>query len=164
MQVILSQLEIDQKITRLAHQIIENTFEQETLYIGGICGNGIQLAEKIKEIILNHSSQKIIVFEITLNKSEPWSEPISLSVPQETLKNGYILLVDDVINSGKTMQYALVKLLEQATKAIKTVALVDRQHRRYPIKADFVGISLSTTLKERVEVELSDKNSHAFLK
>ena len=164
MQVILSQLEIDQKITRLAHQIIENTFEEETLYIGGICGNGIQLAEKIKEIILNHSSQKIIVFEITLNKSEPWSEPISLSVPQETLKNGYILLVDDVINSGKTMQYALVKLLEQATKAIKTVALVDRQHRRYPIKADFVGISLSTTLKERVEVELSDKNSHAFLK
>jgi pyrimidine operon attenuation protein/uracil phosphoribosyltransferase len=164
MQVILSQLEIDQKITRLAHQIIENTFEQETLFIGGICGNGIQLAEKIKEIILNHSSQKIIVFEITLNKSEPWSEPISLSVPQETLKNGYILLVDDVINSGKTMQYALVKLLEQATKAIKTVALVDRQHRRYPIKADFVGISLSTTLKERVEVELSEKNSHAFLK
>lgn len=164
MQVILSQLEIDQKITRLAHQIIENTFEQETLFIGGICGNGIQLAEKIKEIILNHSSQKIIVFEITLNKSEPWSEPISLSVPQETLKNGYILLVDDVINSGKTMQYALVKLLEQSTKAIKTVALVDRQHRRYPIKADFVGISLSTTLKERVEVELSDKNSHAFLK
>ena len=164
MQVILSQLEIDQKITRLAHQIIENTFEEETLYIGGICGNGIQLAEKIKEIILNHSSQKIIVFEITLNKSEPWSEPISLSVPQETLKNGYILLVDDVINSGKTMQYALVKLLEQATKAIKTVALVDRQHRRYPIKADFVGISLSTTLKERVEVELSYKNSHAFLK
>jgi pyrimidine operon attenuation protein/uracil phosphoribosyltransferase len=164
MQVILSQLEIEQKITRLAHQIIENTFEQETLFIGGICGNGIQLAEKIKEIILNHSSQKIIVFEITLNKSEPWSEPISLSVPQETLKNGYILLVDDVINSGKTMQYALVKLLEQATKAIKTVALVDRQHRRYPIKADFVGISLSTTLKERVEVELSYKNSHAFLK
>lgn len=164
MQVILSQLEIDQKITRLAHQIIENTFEQETLFIGGICGNGIQLAEKIKDIIVNHSSQNIIVFEIKVNKSEPWSEPISLSVPQETLKNGYILLVDDVINSGKTMQYALVKLLEQATKAIKTVALVDRQHRRYPIKADFVGISLSTTLKERVEVELSEKNSHAFLK
>ena len=61
------------------------------------------------------------------------------------------------------MQYALVKLLEQATKAIKTVALVDRQHRRYPIKADFVGISLSTTLKERVEVELSKDNSRAYL-
>ena len=62
------------------------------------------------------------------------------------------------------MQYALVKLLEQPTKAIKTVALVDRQHRRYPIKADFVGISLSTTLKERVEVNLSEKDAYAYLK
>ncbi len=72
-------------------------------------------------------------------------------------------MVDDVLNSGKTMQYALVKLLEQSTKAIKTVALVDRTHRRYPIKADFVGISLSTTLKERVEIELSESNSFAYL-
>ena len=162
MQIILTQQEIDQKITRLAHQIIENTFEHKTLFIGGICGNGIQLAEKIKEIINHHSDQEVFVFEIIVNKSEPWSEPIRLSVPQEQLKNGYILLIDDVINSGKTMQYALVKLLEQETKAIKTVALVDRQHRRYPIKADFVGISLSTTLKERVEVSLSD-NSFAYL-
>lgn len=164
MQIILSQLEIEQKIRRLAHQIIENTFEQEILYIGGISGNGIQLANEIKKIIENHSTQKIVIFEMVVNKLEPWIEPISLSIPQENLKNGYILLVDDVINSGKTMQYALVKLLEQATKAIKTVALVDRQHRRYPIKADFVGISLSTTLKERVEVELSENNSHAYLK
>ncbi len=164
MQVILSQKEIDQKITRLAHQIIENTFEQETLFIGGICGNGIQLAHRFKEIISKHTNQNIVVFEISLNKQEPWAEKIELSVAQDSLKNGYILLVDDVINSGKTMQYALVKLLEQATKAIKTVALVDRQHRRYPIKADFVGISLSTTLKERVEVSLSNEDSYAYLK
>jgi pyrimidine operon attenuation protein/uracil phosphoribosyltransferase len=84
-------------------------------------------------------------------------------VPEETLKNGFIILVDDVLNSGKTMQYALVKLLERPTKAIKTLALVDRSHRRYPIKADFVGLSLSTTLKERVEVDLSSSNSHAYL-
>jgi len=163
MQIILSQLEIDQKITRLAHQIIENTFEQERLYIGGISGNGSQLAGRIKEIIEENTDQEIVLFEMTLNKNEPWKEPITLSITQEEIKNGYILLIDDVINSGKTMQYALVKLLEQATKAIKTVVLVDRQHRRYPIKADFVGISLSTTLQERVEVELSESNSYAYL-
>ena len=61
------------------------------------------------------------------------------------------------------MQYALIKLLEQATTAIKTVALVDRQHRRYPIKADFVGLSLSTTLKERVTIDLSNENKTAYL-
>ena len=106
MQIILSQQEIDQKITRLAHQIIENTFEQESLFIGGICGNGIVLAEKIKNIIEKNSNQKITVFEINVNKIEPWSEEIKLSVSQEVLKNGYILMIDDVINSGKTMQYA----------------------------------------------------------
>lgn len=163
MQVILSQLEIEQKITRLAHQIIENTFEQETLFIGGICGNGIQLANKLKDIISLHSTQNVIVFEIMINKQEPWSEKIQLSIDEKMLLKGYVLLIDDVINSGKTMQYALVKLLEQPTRAIKTVALVDRQHRRYPIKADFVGISLSTTLKERVEVNLSETDSYAFL-
>jgi len=68
-----------------------------------------------------------------------------------------------VINSGKTMQYSLLKFLEQPTKAIKTVTLVDRQHRRYPIKADFVGLSLSTTLKDRVEVDLSPTESKAYL-
>jgi len=163
MQVILNQAEIDQKITRLAHQIIENTFEIEHLYIGGICGNGFELAKKINQLILKNSNQKVTLFEISVNKNEPWSEPIVLSIPQEDLKQGYILMVDDVINSGKTLQYALIKFLEQATKAIKTVALVDRQHRRYPIKADYVGLSLSTTLKERVELELSDNNSKAFL-
>ena len=114
-------------------------------------------------ILTKNTPQSIQVVKITVNKDEPWSEPISLSVPEETLKNGFIILVDDVLNSGKTMQYALVKLLERPTKAIKTLALVDRSHRRYPIKADFVGLSLSTTLQERVEVDLSSSNSHAYL-
>ena len=164
MQLILNEKEIEQKIKRLAHQIIENTFEEEQLFIGGISGNGIKLASKFKEIIEENSNQKVLVFEMILNKEEPWSEEISLSIEKKILKNGYILLVDDVINSGKTMQYALVKLLEQATKSIKTVALVDRTHRRYPIKADFVGLTLSTTLKERVEVISENNVFKAYLK
>lgn len=163
MQKILSQKDIEQKITRLAHQIIENTFEINELFIGGITGNGLVIAERIAKIIKDNSDQKITTFKISLNKNEPWSAPIELSISQDELKHGYILLVDDVLNSGKTMQYALIKLLEQATKAIKTVALVDRQHRRYPIKADFVGLSLSTTLKERVAVDLSEENTIAYL-
>lgn len=163
MQDILTHNEIERKITRLGHQVLENCFDEPLIYIGGICGNGIKIAEKLKNIIQAESNQSVEVFEIIVNKDEPWSEDIRLSIPQEKLKNAYILLVDDVLNSGKTMQYALVKFLEQPTKAIKTVALVDRTHRRYPIKADFVGISLSTTLKERVEVVLNGENSHAYL-
>jgi pyrimidine operon attenuation protein/uracil phosphoribosyltransferase len=106
---------------------------------------------------------KVVNFEIKLHKDEPWTEPITFSIDQKDLKNSYIVLVDDVVNSGKTMQYALLKFLEQATKAIKTVALIDRQHRRYPIKTDFAGLSLSTTLKNHVEVELGPTGSKVFL-
>ncbi|MES2800487.1 MAG: phosphoribosyltransferase family protein [Bacteroidota bacterium] len=162
-QLILSHQQIQQKIERLGHQIIENSFEEEIVFIGGISGNGIELANQLKSIIVNSSPQKVQVFEVKVNKDKPWSEPVTLDIDQSLLKNAYIILVDDVLNSGKTMQYSLIKILEQPTKAIKTVALVDRTHRRYPIKADFVGISLSTTLKERVEVELSAIDSHAYL-
>lgn len=164
MQLILNENEIEQKINRLAHQIIENSFEEKDLFIGGISGNGFKIAQKLHSIIAENTDQNTHLFEINLNKEEPWASPIQLSATKESLKHGYILLVDDVINSGKTMQYALIKLLEQATKAIKTVALVDRMHRRYPIKADFVGLSLSTTLKERVEVFEENDTFKAFLK
>ena len=73
------------------------------------------------------------------------------------------MLVDDVINSGKTLQFALVEMLKFPTKAIKTVTLVDRKHRRFPIKANFVGLSLSTTLQDRVEVDLTAGAEKAYL-
>lgn len=163
MQIILEHAEIERKIVRLAYQILEQTTEQKRLFIGGIQGNGFILAKLLQEIIEQHGSCEVLVFEIQLNKEEPWTEPIQLSIDDRELKNGYIVLVDDVINSGKTMQYALIKFLQQATHAIKVLTLVDRQHRRFPIKADFVGLSLSTTLKNRVEIDLSSSKFFAFM-
>ncbi len=163
MQIILNHQQIQQKIIRLGHQILENCFEEERIFIGGIVGNGSVIAHKLAEIIRANSDIDVVCFEITVNKDEPWSEQIHLSIDEKELKKGYIILVDDVINSGKTMQYALMKFLEQATKAIKTVALVDRQHRRYPIKTDFAGLGLSTTLKNHVEVDLNETDSKAYL-
>jgi len=163
MQVFLNHFQIQQKIIRLGHQILENCFEEEKIFIGGISGNGYELATRFASIIRENSTVEVVCFEVKVNKDEPWSEAILLSIDKETIKKGYIVLVDDVINSGKTMQYSLIKFLEQATKAIKTVTLVDRQHRRFPIKADFVGLSLSTTLKDRVEIEFSETDSKAYL-
>ena len=163
MQEILSNQEIEQKINRLAHQIIENSFEENEIHIGGIIGNGVLLTEKLSAIITEHSDLKVNTFEVKINKSEPWNEPITLSSEVDSLKHGFILLVDDVLNSGKTMQYALTEVLRFPTKAIKTVALVDRKHRKFPIKADFVGLELSTTLKERVEITLDKTEKKAYL-
>jgi pyrimidine operon attenuation protein/uracil phosphoribosyltransferase len=163
MQSILSHLQVDQKITRLAHQIIENCHNEQEIFLGGICGNGILLAEKLKTIIESESELTTVVFEINLDKIDPLAHAISLSIHEEKLENAFVILIDDVINSGVTMQYALKKILQKPTKAIKTVVLIDRMHRRYPIKADFVGMSLSTTLKERVEVYLEPNSYKAIL-
>jgi pyrimidine operon attenuation protein/uracil phosphoribosyltransferase len=163
MQEILSKQDIEKKINRLAFQLLENCFEEKTLFLGGIIGNGIVLANRIAKIIQTNSDLNVVVFEIKINKSEPWSEKTVLTANKEDLKNGYIVLIDDVLNSGKTMQYALMEILQFPTKAIKTLTLVDRTHRRFPIKANFVGLSLSTTLKDRVEVVLSENDEKAYL-
>lgn len=162
-QEILTAQQIHQKINRLAHQLIENCFTENEIFIGGIHGNGIKLAEKLAEILKVNSEIKVTIFEITVDKEQPWSNKIDLSIDPKTLNNQYIVLVDDVLNSGKTMQYALVELLKFPSKAIKTLTLVDRKHRRFPIKADFVGLSLSTTLHERVEIIMNNNETKAYL-
>jgi pyrimidine operon attenuation protein/uracil phosphoribosyltransferase len=163
MQIVLNKTQIDQKVNRLAHQIIENSFEEKTIFLAGICGNGSRLAIELGKIIRENSEQEVIVFEITLNKENPLGNKISINIDAEKIHHSFIVLVDDVLNSGSTMQYALMKLLEQPVKAIKTVSLVDRRHRRFPIKCDFVGITLSTTLQERVEIDLDQKEYFAYL-
>jgi pyrimidine operon attenuation protein / uracil phosphoribosyltransferase len=163
MQVILNHHQIHQKITRLGHELLENCFEEEEVFIGGIQGNGLELAKMLANIISQNSDISVNSFEIRINKAEPWKDEIKLDIDEKKLKKSFIILVDDVINSGKTMQYALVKFLEHPTKTIRTAVLVDRKHRRYPVKADIVGLSLSTTLKDRVEVVLKPKDSKAYL-
>jgi pyrimidine operon attenuation protein/uracil phosphoribosyltransferase len=162
-QVILTHTQIDQKINRLAFQLIENTFELDTIYIGGITGNGIILAQKLKKIIESNSEQKIVLFEIILDKDTPLSTPIELTISPEELNGKTVILVDDVLNSGKTMQYGLMKILEQPVYKIYTVVLVDRKHRRYPIKANFFGLRLTTILMDHVEVSLKEGDYSAQL-
>lgn len=163
MQEILNNQQIEQKINRLAHQLLENTFEEDKIFIGGIHGNGFQLAKRIQDIIQSNSKLPVELFEINMDKLEPWNKQTTLSIPTESMKNGYIVLVDDVVNSGKALQFALIEILRFPTKAIKTLTLVDRKHRRFPIRADFVGLSLSTTIKERVEVDLTPNQCKAYL-
>jgi pyrimidine operon attenuation protein/uracil phosphoribosyltransferase len=150
--LVLNEKQIEQKTRRIAHQILENSFESKTLFIGGITGNGVRFAQEIIAILTKISPQTIHFFEIKLNKDAPLSEAIVYSTPVNHLDGANIIIVDDVINSGKTMQYAVAKLLENPVRSIKTAVLVDRKHRRYPIKADYVGLTLSTTLQNHVEV------------
>jgi pyrimidine operon attenuation protein / uracil phosphoribosyltransferase len=148
---ILEHRQIQQKIVRIAHEIIEDFIEIPEIHIVGIVENGVVLADLLVAEMQKISNQKIIQSTIEINKENPLQHAV-IQTPEHNLKGASIVLIDDVINSGKTIQYALNHLLLQAVHQVKTVTLVDRKHRRFPIHADFVGLQLSTTMQERVEV------------
>ena len=160
--IVLDERQINQKLDRIAYEIVENNFDDEKLFLVGIIGNGFEIAKELAERLENIGEQKITVVELVIDKKNPLDHPITTSIPMEEFDNNTLILIDDVINSGHTMQYALIKLLERPTKRVKTVALVDRKHRSFPIRCDYVGLTLSTTLKDRIEVEL-DGVKRAYL-
>lgn len=161
--IILNNKQILQKMDRMAYQIYENYYNENELIIAGIAPDGEVLAKKILEKLEAISNIKVTYANIILNKNNPLSDPVKLSINKNEFENKHIIIVDDVLNSGLTMMYAINKFLETTVKSIKTLVLVDRSHKRYPIKVDFVGLSLSTTLQEHVQVSLDEGNYLAYL-
>lgn len=149
--LILSEEDIKIKTKRIALQILETCLEDESIVIAGIEKNGATLAKLISEEIKKLSDQKIILAKVKINKKNPL-QPIEVSLDPTAYENKSLILVDDVLNTGSTLMFAAKYFLEVPLKQFKTAVLVDRNHKRYPIKADFKGISLSTSLNERVEV------------
>ena len=159
---ILNHNQIGQKIKRMAYQIYEaNSFENEII-IAGIQGNGIFFAKELVTCLQNISSLKIVLCEVYIDKKNPLSE-VSTNISKDLYKNKSIVLVDDVLNSGTTLMYGVKFFLEVPIKRFKTAVLVNRNHKKYPVKADFKGISLSTSTKEHVEVSFNENSSKAFL-
>ncbi len=159
--LILNAGQIQQKIDRMAWQIYENNFEEKEVIIAGIASRGFILAQRLAEKLKEITKIKVILAEITVNKDNPLEEEVKLSIEPDTFNGKVVIVVDDVLNSGKTLIYGMAPFLKMAVKRITTVILVDRNHNRYPIKADFVGISMATTLKEHISVELSEKGKEA---
>jgi pyrimidine operon attenuation protein/uracil phosphoribosyltransferase len=151
--IVLNQAQIIQKTERIAFEIIENTFEEPKIYIGGIAGNGFVFAERLVAQLKANSAQEIILFKIEVNKENPLQEAISFSIERDNLHKASVIVVDDVINSGRTLIYAVRELLGINLTALKVATLVNRTHRRFPIRADFVGLHISTTLQDNILVE-----------
>jgi pyrimidine operon attenuation protein/uracil phosphoribosyltransferase len=130
--------------------------------LAGIVGNGFVFAEKIEEVLKEISSLKITVCKVIMDKKYPL-KPITTSIDVEDYKNKSLVLVDDVLSSGTTLIYGIKHFLEVPLKKFKTAVLVNRNHKKYPVKADFKGISLSTSVKEHIQVEFSNNKAIAYL-
>ncbi|WP_136479800.1 phosphoribosyltransferase family protein [Cognatitamlana onchidii] len=160
--VILNHNEINHKIRRIAFQIYESNVDENEVVLAGIDKNGYLLAKKLKTILKNISNIDPVLCKVTIDKSHPW-EPISTSLSKDSYANKSLVLIDDVLNSGTTLIYGVKHFLDVPLKQFKTAVLVNRNHKKYPVKADFKGISLSTSLHEHVEVVLEGKNYEVVL-
>ena len=159
---ILENIQILNKIKRISLQIIESNLDSNKIIICGIEKNGALLAEKISKELDLISDKNIIFCSMKINKSNP-TEDIQLSIDINECKNQSVVIVDDVLNSGKTLTYALKHFLETEIDSIKTAVLVNRSHKKFPISADFKGINLSSSLQNHVDVVFTKDKIEAFL-
>jgi pyrimidine operon attenuation protein/uracil phosphoribosyltransferase len=158
---ILNTTEIQQKLNRLAYEVYENNFTEKNLLIVGIEGNGYKIAASLSAKLKEISPIKIQLGKIKLNKDKPWEGDPEIDFDQKAFVNKTTVLVDDVLNSGKTLIYAAKLFLDKPIKKLSTVVLVDRSHNRFPVKADYIGLTLSTTLQEHIETDFSKKGNEA---
>lgn len=151
--LILDKNQIAQKINRIAYQILEDNLEEKEVMLAGIWDRGYKLALRLKSVLEQIADFKVTMLRVDLEKLN--SKLVSKTdLPESEWTGKVIILVDDVLNSGKTLAYGLGVFLDTPHKKIRTVVLVDRSHKIFPIATDFVGLQLATILKEHVDVVL----------
>ena len=160
--IILNQVQISQKIRRIAYQIYETNSSEKEIILAGIVGNGFIFAEKLMEVLQEISPLNVIICKVNIDKKNPLNT-ITTSLDVKEYKNKSLVLVDDVLSSGTTLIYGIKHFLDVPLKKFKTAVLVNRNHKKYPVKADFKGISLSTSIKEHIQVEFSANEAIAYL-
>jgi len=153
---VLNDYQIRQKIKRLAIEIVEHNFEEKELILAGINNNGMAFANLLYEELKTIAKQEITLTRILLNPAEPVANEVVLEMPASEVKGKGIIVVDDVANTGRTIFYAVKPLLETLPKKVEVAVLVDRTHKSFPIKVDYCGLSLATTLLEHINVSIRD--------
>ena len=149
---ILDAAAIEDKIQRLAWELYDRHHNATDLHVVGIKENGFWLAEQSVERLRKISDITITLHPLVLDKAVPVLEDMVIDLPE----GGEFALVDDVLNSGRTLLWAVIKLMSFRPRVLSTTVLVDRSHKRYPVKADLKGLSLSTTLLDSVRLNIVD--------
>ncbi len=161
---ILDAAQIERKLQRIARQIVEEHHEERALTLIGVAGQGSRMCARLVAILRTISDFEVTEERLTLHKDAPLDHPILYSGDAEAVKGAAVVLVDDVLHSGRTLIYAVKHLLDLAPKSMHTAVLIDRFHRSFPVRADFCGLTLSTTVKEHIEVAFdADGQDAAYL-
>ncbi|MCC9137272.1 phosphoribosyltransferase family protein [Pontibacter silvestris] len=161
--LILDKGQIFQKIKRMAFEMYEHNFEEQELVLSSIHDNGYTLAQMLAKELESISLLKVKLLRITLKENEPVQQLLELDLEENSIAGKNLVLVDDVLNTGKTLAYTLNAFLQHNPKKVEIATLVNRHHTLYPVTATYTGYSLATTLREHVTVVLEENEVAAYL-
>ncbi len=155
---ILTDRQIRQKIRRIAIEILERNYGEPEIILAGLNNNGLGFAQLLMAELeaVATKSTKLSLTRIRLNPANPVEYEPVVEMSAAELRDKAIVIVDDVANTGRTIFYAVQPLLKVVPKKVEVAVLVDRQHKSFPVKADYVGLSLATTLREHIDVRIRD--------
>jgi pyrimidine operon attenuation protein / uracil phosphoribosyltransferase len=154
---ILTPTQIQQKIRRIASQLYETNFSETALVLAGVAGEGYELARRLAAELRQVAPFAVSLVKIDIDKTQAAQPPIELPTPASDYTDRVVVLIDDVLYSGRTLAFSLQPFLSVPVRKIQVAVLINRNHPRYPIAADFIGLELATTLSEHIEVVLSDE-------
>jgi pyrimidine operon attenuation protein/uracil phosphoribosyltransferase len=161
--LILNKKQLHQKIRRIAHQIAERNFKEKKLVIAGIPTTGFEIAKILVRELKKIRSNEIVLAKIDIDKANPAKSEVRVDIDSNSLKNACLIIVDDVLNTGRTFVYSMKPFLDVDLKKIETVAMVNRAHRFFPVTADYTGYEMATTLKDHVKVVISKEDTGVYL-
>jgi pyrimidine operon attenuation protein/uracil phosphoribosyltransferase len=161
--LILDAAQVKQKIKRMAFEIYENNFKEKSLVVAGLDGQGYTLAKLLVKELETISPLQVMLVKVSLDKQTPQQGDVTLDCDHKEVKKKCIIVIDDVLNTGKTLAYGLKPFLNTEVKKIEVAVLVNRSHTLFPIYPKYTGYELSTTIKDHVEVTLG-KESAVYLK
>jgi pyrimidine operon attenuation protein/uracil phosphoribosyltransferase len=160
---ILNKKQVLQKIRRMAYEIYENNHLEERLFIAGVPPTGYTLAGLLVKELKRISEIDVRLLKIDINKEDPAKSAIEVNYEVERLRGQCLILVDDVLYTGRTFLHSLKPFLNIDIKRIETAVLVNRSHRQFPVSSNYTGYELSTTLNDHVQVSLEKGKFGVFL-
>ncbi|GAA1061308.1 bifunctional pyr operon transcriptional regulator/uracil phosphoribosyltransferase PyrR [Agromyces bracchium] len=163
MRTVLQQADLERALTRIAHEILEANRGADDLILLGIPTRGVVLAERLARTVSRIAGVDVPAgaLDVTMYRDDlgrnPVRAPHPTDVPGDGIDGRIVVLVDDVLYSGRTIRAAFDALADLGrARAVRLAVLVDRGHREFPIRADYVGKNLPSSARERINVHLAE--------
>ena len=150
--LILDNSDVENKIQRIGLEILEDNIDESKITLFGISDNGKLIAQKLVSLINKISDIKIVLIEVVIENG-----PIEYNGKFNILDES-IVIIGDVSQTGRTLQLVISNLMEHKPAKIKTSVIINRDQAMYPVKIDYAGLSLSTSVNEHVDVIVDEKD------